>query len=106
MDIEELLEFIDKEDKRLKDHYSNLDEEKRILARTVKLMEELGELCDDVLSFKSMQRSDKLDKHDKENIQEEFADVLFTAMLLAKSMDIDVWKGMKSKMEKIKKRNY
>jgi NTP pyrophosphatase (non-canonical NTP hydrolase) len=105
MDIKELLEFIEKEDRRLKEHYK-LDEEKRTLARTVKLMEELGELCDDVLSYGSMQRGDKLEKHDRENVQEEFADVIFTAMLLAKSMGIDVWKGMERKMEKIKKRSY
>ncbi|MFC2143883.1 MazG-like family protein, partial [Candidatus Aenigmatarchaeota archaeon] len=61
---------------------------------------------DDVLSFSSMQRKEKLDKHDKENIGEEFADVIFTTLLLAKVMGIDVLKGMGTKMEKVNKRSY
>ena len=107
MDIQELLDFIDKEDNRIRKYYGNYpDEEKRILARTVKLMEEVGELSNDVLSFNSMQRKEKLDKHDRENIREEFADVLITTLLLAKAMNIDVKKAMEDKIEKIKKRNY
>ncbi len=106
MDIKKLFDFIEEEDRRLRDHYKGEDGQKRILGRTVKLMEELGELCDDVLSFSSMQRKEKLDRHDKENIAEEFADVIFTALLLAKVMGIDVEKGMEKKMEKIKKRSY
>ena len=105
MDIKELLDFINKEDKRLREYYGNYpDEEKRILARTVKLMEEIGELSNDVLSFNSMQRKEKLDNHDKENIREEFADVLFTTLLLAKSMNIDIKKSIEDKIKKIDKR--
>jgi NTP pyrophosphatase (non-canonical NTP hydrolase) len=107
MDIQELLDFIDKEDKRIRNHYGNYpDEEKRILARTVKLMEEVGELSNDVLSFNSMQRKEKLARHDRENIREEFADVLITTLLLAKSMNIDVKKALENKIQKMQKRNY
>ena len=97
--------FIDREDKRLREYYGNYpDEEKRILARTVKLMEEIGELSNDVLSFNSMQRKEKLDNHDKENIREEFADVLFTTLLLARVMNIDIKKSIEDKIKKIDKR--
>ena len=80
------------------------DEDKIILAQTVKLTEELGELCSEVLAHKSLQRKQKLENHDKENIQEEFADVIITAMLLAKAMNIDIEKALENKIKKINKR--
>ena len=93
MEFTELLKFIDLEDQRLKNYYGNyIDEEKRILARTVKLTEELGELCNEVLAANSLQRKQKLDKTDKNNLGEEFADVIITALLLSKSMNIDIEK--------------
>lgn len=104
MELKELLEFIEIENKRLKGRYRYLDREKRILARTVKMTEELGELCDEVLAHSSLQRKQKLDNHDKENLPEEFADVIITALLLAKAMDVDVEKALEKKVEKINKR--
>ena len=104
MDMKELLDFIAKEDEFLRNHYGYPDNEKRILARTVKLGEEFGELCNEILAHNSFQRKEKLDKHDKENIQHEFADVLITTLLLAKTMNIDIEKALETKIEKIKKR--
>lgn len=105
MQLKDLIKFIKKEDKRLRERYGNYkDEEKRILARTVKLTEELGELCDEILSFNAMQRQDKLDKHDANNLFEEFADVLITTLLLAEVMKVDIEKALEQKMEKIDKR--
>ena len=55
MQLKDLKKFIKKEDQRLRKYYGGYkDEEKRILARTVKLTEELGELCDEVLSYNLM----------------------------------------------------
>ncbi len=105
--MKELMEFIDAEDKRLKEHYGKLlPPDKNVLARTAKMMEKLGELCDDVLAQASLQRKKKLDAYDREKMEEEFADVIFTALLLAKAMGIDVEKAVERKMEKVKKRRY
>jgi NTP pyrophosphatase (non-canonical NTP hydrolase) len=105
MQLQDLIKFIKKEDKRLRERFGNYkDEEKRILARTVKLTEELGELCDEVLSFNAMQRQEKLDKHDSDNLPDEFADVLITTLLLAEVMKVDVEKALKGKIKKINKR--
>jgi len=105
MQLKDLRKFIKKQDKRLRERFGNYkDEEKRILARTVKLTEELGELCDEVLSFNSMQRQDKLDKHNLSTLSEEFADVLITTLLLAEVMKVDIEKALKQKMNKIDKR--
>ncbi|MBL7142515.1 MAG: hypothetical protein ISS83_02580 [Candidatus Pacebacteria bacterium] len=105
MQIKDLKKFIKKEDQRLRKCYGGYkDEQKRILARTVKLAEELGELCDEVLNYNSMQRKSKLDKHDNNNLSEEFADVVITALLLAEVMKVDIEKALKGKIEKINKR--
>ena len=105
MEFKDLLKFIEIEDERLKKYYGGYDDqEKRILARTVKLTEELGELCDEVLAYNSLQRKQKLDNHDKENLPEEFADVIIIALLLAKAMNVDIEKALEKKVEKINKR--
>lgn len=101
----ELKKFIKKEDQRLKKYYSSVkDSDKHILLRTVKISEELGELCDEVLNYTSMQRKEKLEAHDPNNLPQEFADVIITVLLLAESMKIDVEKGLREKIKKINKR--
>lgn len=105
MDLKKLLKFIETEDVRLKKFYGGYpDQEKRILARTVKLSEELGELCDEVLSFNALQRKEKLENQSGENLLEEFADVLITTLLLAKAMNIDIEEALKRKIQKINRR--
>ena len=105
MQLEELKKFIKLEDKRIRDRYGNYeDEEKRILARTVKMAEEFGELCDEVLIFNSMQRKEKLDNHDENNLAEEFSDVMITTLLLAEVMKIDIEKALEQKINKINMR--
>ena len=105
MELKELLKFVEIEDERLKKYYGGYsNQEKRILARTVKLTEELGELCNEVLAHNSLQRKQKLDNHDKENLLEEFADVIITTLLLAKALNVDIKKALEKKIEKINKR--
>ncbi|MFH0905109.1 MAG: MazG nucleotide pyrophosphohydrolase domain-containing protein [bacterium] len=105
MTFEELLNWVALEDQRVRERFGNYpDEEKRILARTVKLSEELGELCDEVLSFNSMQRQEKLDTNEADNLSAEFADVLITTLLLARVMGVDIPVALERKIEKINKR--
>ena len=105
MRLKDLKKFISEEDRRLRKYYGGYkDEEKRRLARTVKLAEELGELCDEVLSYNSMQRKSKLEGRDANNLSEEFADVVITTLLLAEAMKVDIEKALKGKIKKINKR--
>ena len=105
MEIKELLEFINLENKRLIKRFGrNSTQQERILARTVKLTEELGELCNEVLALNGDQRQEKLDKYDKNNLPNEFADVIITALLLAKSMDVDIRKALTNKIKEINER--
>ena len=105
MDMKELLQFIDKQDKKLIRSYEGAnDKEKRVLARSVKLAEEVGELCSEALSFNGDQRQKKLDSHNTDSLANEVADVLITTLLLAKTMDVDIPTALKNKIEKINKR--
>lgn len=79
-------------------------EEKEILARTVKLNEEVGELCNDILSVLRLQRRAKLDKFNKRNMYEEFADVLITTIQLASSAGVDIERAVADKMKKIEEK--
>ena len=104
MDFKELLKFIDIEDERLKRVFSSEYRDKIVLVRTVKLTEELGELCDEVLAHSFFQSKHKLSLHDKENLPEEFADVILTTLLLAKSMNVDIENALEKKIEKVNNR--
>ena len=79
-------------------------EEKEILTKTVKLNEEVGELCNDILSILKLQRRSKLLKFDKRNMYEEFADVIITAMQLAIAAGVDVERAVGDKLKKIEER--
>lgn len=75
------------------------DKQQRIFARTMKTLEELGELADEILTSMNLQRQSKLKKFTEENVEDEFADVLGTLILLAIELDIDVEKVMEKKIK-------
>ena len=105
MELKDLLKFIKIESERLIKYYGGYpDQEKRILARTVKLTEELGELCEKILAYNALQRKEKSKKFSKEKLQEEFADVIITTLLLAEVMNVDLAKALEKKIKKINKR--
>lgn len=106
MELKELLDFIDLEDQRLIKRFgkNSSTQQERILARTVKLTEELGELCNEVLASNGDQRKEKLVDNDKDNLPDEFADVVITTLLLAKSMGVNIKEALIKKIEKINKR--
>ena len=62
------------------------------------------ENSEEVLAYNSLQRKQKLDNHDKENLPEEFADVIITALLLSKSMNVSIETALKKKMQKLNQR--
>ncbi len=104
MTLNQLLQFIDLEDKRLTKYYHKSSPKERILSRAVKLAEEYGELCEEVLSSVGDQRKNKLAKIDKDNLQKEFAEVIIVTLLLAKSLDIDIKQALESTIKIITNR--
>lgn len=77
----------------------------RIFARTIKLGEEYGELCDQVLASVGDQRRTKLAKEKVGDLEGEFADVLIVLFMLAKSMDIDIMQALDQKVNKIREKH-
>ena len=103
--MKKLLEWVKKESGRLeKDHGKYSNQDKQIFACAIKLGEEFGELCQEVLFHSSLQRKSKMDKFKKENLSEEFADVLISTLLLAQEMNVDIEKALENKIKKIDKR--
>lgn len=78
--------------------------EREILTKTVKLNEEVGELCNDILAVLKLQRKSKLEKFEKKNFYEEFADVLITVVSLANVAGVDIERAIGDKIKKIEKR--
>lgn len=79
--------------------------EKEILTKTVKLSEEVGELCNDILAILRLQRKAKLEKFDKRNIYQEFADVIITTIQLATTAGVDIERAVSDKIKKIESRH-
>lgn len=105
MEIKELKEFSKREHDWLKKYYNFADDQQMNFPITVKIMEELGELCDEVLAHSGLQRKEKMDKIEKENLAEEFADVILVTFNLAYNMGVDIESGLQRKMKKIEKRH-
>ena len=77
-------------------------QEGEILYWTVKLNEEVGELCNDILSILQLQRASKLERFEKNNFYQEFADIIITLLHLAKHTNVDVESAVKDKVKTIK----
>ena len=106
MTFEDFQRFIREEDSLLRSlKYSSSTDKERILARTVKISEEFGELCDEVLACVGDQRSGKMKGRNREDLEDEFADVVITIFLLAESMEVDIMKSLGQKIPKIKRKH-
>jgi NTP pyrophosphatase (non-canonical NTP hydrolase) len=105
MNLKSLQEKIKVLNEKTSPHYKLYSQaEKEILTKTVKLNEEVGELCNDILSILKLQRRAKLQNFDKRNMYEEFADVIITAMQLAIAAGVDVERAVGDKLKKIEER--
>lgn len=104
MSIEDFKKFIDEQHEFFR-KVKKQTKKDRIYARTIKLGEEYGELCDEVLEYMHDQRAAKSKHHRAEDLGSEFADVLVVLFMLAKAMDVDVMAALNRKIAKIRKRN-
>lgn len=75
------------------------DKNQQIFARTMKIVEELGELADEILTSMNLARDTKIANFSRENMEDEFADVLASLILLANELEIDVEQVMKKKLK-------
>lgn len=106
MKIEEINSFVDEEIKKIESYYGKKDKQELTMAMRLKVGEELGELFQEILANKGYQRKDKLEKMKREDIEKEFADVIFTVLILAKRFDVDIEKAINIKMNELRNRSY
>lgn len=105
MDLRYLQDRIKVHTEKIKIDYSlTTPREQEILARTVKLNEEVGELCNDILAVLKLQRKSKLEKFDKRNFYEEFGDVILSVIQLATSAGVDVDRAVHDKLKKVEEK--
>lgn len=105
MTIEELQKFIDEQDAMFRAlREDDFHEREHMFARTIKLGEEYGELCDEVLASIGGQRKDKMIGHESTDLQDEFADVIICTFMLAKAMNVDILQALDHKIPKIRKK--
>ena len=105
MDIKQLQEKIKQDTQKNQEDYKiSSPQERRILTMTVKLNEEVGELCNDILAVLKLQRKSKLEKFEKKNFYEEFADVIITTIQLASVAGVDVQRAINDKLKKIEEK--
>ena len=99
----ELQKFIESQNKHIRSLYPNLDDtEKYVYAQSVKLSEEMGELSEAVLAHFQTQRKSKRDKDIW--LEKEFADVIITTLLLAKSMGVDTNQALRERVALLQSR--
>ena len=104
MTIKNLVDEYQHIGKFLNHHWPLKSKSQRGFARTMKIVEELGELADEILTSMNLQRKSKLEAFCQENVEDEFADVMASLLLLAVELDIDVEKVMKKKIEYTRER--
>src|SRR6185312_1355351 len=101
MDLKDLQKKIKDNSSKTAPYKLSTLQEQEVLTRTVKLNEEVGELCNDILSVLKMQRKSKLEKFDKRNFYEEFGDVIISTIQLANAAGVDIQRAVNDKMKKI-----
>jgi len=99
MTIEQLVAEYKKISLFLNERWPLKSHDQRVFARTMKIVEELGELADEILTSMNLQRNSKIEAFSRENIEDEFADVLASLILLANEMDLDVEKVIRRKIQ-------
>ncbi len=100
---DKILDFINKIDDYFnKIRHADVDTEKQILYRSMKLTEEVGEFNQELFTYLWKAKQIKLDNFKKENLENEFADVVFSAYLVAKSCDINIQEALERKMKIVK----
>jgi|GEM_PF-306626 len=80
-------------------HWPLPDHQQRVFARTMKVMEELGELSDELLTSMNLSRDSKIAKFSQENVEDEYADVMACVIILGNELGIDVEKVMRKKIK-------
>lgn len=103
MNIDEFGIFLEKVRERLNKLHP-MSERELVMARSLKVQEELGELVNEILINMDLARKDKLENRDKENISKEWVDVLASVLLLGMELGVDFGDALEKRMKVIGER--
>lgn len=105
MITDELLQWVRVQSKKIDAKFADeIKTEKEIeFAQVIKLMEEVGELSNEVLGRYNLQRNRGVEC-DKDALTHEVADVLITTLVVASRFDVDVNNALAEKIKKIDER--
>ena len=104
MQLQKIIEEYEKISAFLNKRWPLKDQDQRIFARTMKIVEELGELSDEILTSMNLQRDSKIANFSRENLEDEFADVFASLLLLGNELEIDIEDVIKRKIAYTRKR--
>jgi NTP pyrophosphatase (non-canonical NTP hydrolase) len=104
MTIQNLITSFQKISQKLDHYYPMEDKEKRIFARVTKMVEEFGELAEVALAKANLQRESKNLTNIEQKIEDEFADVFGTLMLLGLELNVDIEKAIENRVAFTNKR--
>ncbi len=98
MQLKKIITEYQKIGKFLNERWPLKDENQRIFARTMKIVEELGELSDEILTSMNLQRNSKIANFSRKNLEDEFADVFGSLILLGVELNIDIEEVVRRKI--------
>ncbi len=104
--IRQVCEWANRQARRLADGYglAEGDHELFLLAQTVKLGEEVGELHAEVLGRTKYQRAAKADRYDESSLAGELADVTICVAILSEMLGADLSQAVRAKIAKLEAR--
>ncbi len=104
MTLKQLLAFADRQHGLIAKKFGYETDIDAVLPYAVKLSEEVGELCAEILSSQGYQRQHKLDTYDKEHLAGEIADVIIVACIIARVTGVSVEDALARKMDVVRNR--
>ncbi|NTW15325.1 MAG: hypothetical protein HGA38_03070 [Candidatus Moranbacteria bacterium] len=98
----ELTDWIRRQNRKLEIRFGGgQTERERLYARVIKLNEEVGELCDEILALNNDQREEKMRGRSGDNLSHEIADVLIVTLLIAEYLGLDPSDALRKKIARI-----
>ncbi len=99
--IEEKIDSINSLFKNLE---GEVPEMEMIIRKTLKIGEELGEFNEAVLSEMGLQRQEKLDSYKREDLEKELADIVISALTLARYLNIELEPWLLKRLDEVERR--
>jgi len=99
--MEKLNEILAKLDTHFRSTNSEMTEKERLFSRVIKLNEEVGELCEAVLSENDRNQREKGKVID---LDAELADIIICTLLIAHTRDKDIWEEINTKLTRLQQK--